>query len=77
MNAAHICHLILDSQQHNPIFHSPISENPKGIIDIGTGSGIWAKGMAERYTEAMVIGVDDVTKAWGCGGEGFELVHLR
>lgn len=55
MDAAHICHLILDSQKPKPLFHCPISENPKGIIDISKGSGIWAQEVAKRYTEAMVV----------------------
>lgn len=62
---------------------------------MGTGSWIWAKEVAKKYAEAMVVGVvlnpppgawvpancrfevDDVMRAWGYGGEVFELLHLR
>jgi methylase of polypeptide subunit release factors len=33
-------------------------ENPQRILDIGTGTGIWALDMADQYPEAEVIGVD-------------------
>jgi len=33
-------------------------ENPQRILDIGTGTGIWALDMADLYPEAEVIGVD-------------------
>lgn len=31
---------------------------PGRILDIGTGSGIWAMQMAEQYPESLVIGTD-------------------
>jgi trans-aconitate methyltransferase len=33
-------------------------EAPKGILDIGTGTGDWAIGMAEQYPHAEIIGTD-------------------
>ena len=32
--------------------------NPKRILDLGTGTGIWAIEMADQYPESMVIGID-------------------
>jgi hypothetical protein len=40
------------------LFIAPIVENPQKILDMGTGSGIWAIDVAEQYPSAEVIGVD-------------------
>jgi ubiquinone/menaquinone biosynthesis C-methylase UbiE len=37
---------------------APISEDPQKILDIGTGSGIWAIDMADKYPSASITGVD-------------------
>jgi SAM-dependent methyltransferase len=37
---------------------SPIGANPQRILDIGTGTGIWAMQVAELYPSAEVIGTD-------------------
>ncbi|KAL8734682.1 MAG: hypothetical protein Q9166_001338 [cf. Caloplaca sp. 2 TL-2023] len=36
---------------------APLS-NPKRILDIGTGTGIWAIEMAEQHPDSQVIGID-------------------
>lgn len=33
-------------------------DNPKKILDIGTGTGIWAMDMADEFPDATVIGTD-------------------
>ncbi|KAJ0310364.1 hypothetical protein COL516b_002164 [Colletotrichum fioriniae] len=38
--------------------HSAPLENPQRIIDVGTGTGIWAIDMGDEYPEAEIIGVD-------------------
>lgn len=48
MDIVHLVHLILDSRQPNPLFFSPIN-SPQNILDVGTGSGIWAKEVADRF----------------------------
>jgi trans-aconitate methyltransferase len=39
-------------------FHAPIADNPQDIIDIGTGTGMWAIEVAEKYPSASIIGTD-------------------
>ncbi|KAH0611894.1 uncharacterized protein H6S33_009946 [Morchella sextelata] len=49
----HIYLLMLKDELHL----APL-ENPQRILDLGTGTGIWAMDMAERYPSAEVIGTD-------------------
>jgi methylase of polypeptide subunit release factors len=37
---------------------APIGKQPQRILDIGTGTGIWAIDMADTYPSAEVIGTD-------------------
>lgn len=46
--------LLLGGELHK----APINPNPHKILDVGTGTGIWAIDMADRYPSAEVIGVD-------------------
>ncbi|GJN67126.1 hypothetical protein PLICBS_001150 [Purpureocillium lilacinum] len=40
------------------LFIAPIVNSPQRILDLGTGSGIWAIDMADQYPSAKIIGVD-------------------
>ncbi|KAF5020048.1 hypothetical protein F66182_7929 [Fusarium sp. NRRL 66182] len=42
----------------NRLHLAPIPDYPHKILDLGTGSGIWAIDMAEQHPSATVIGVD-------------------
>ncbi|KAI8667759.1 hypothetical protein NCS55_00798700 [Fusarium keratoplasticum] len=46
--------MLLDNKLHL----SPLPKYPKTILDLGTGTGIWAVDMAELYPSARIIGVD-------------------
>jgi len=58
MELSHLVLFILDSEQENQYFHSPIGKNPQNILDVGAGDGTWAIEIADKYPEASVIGVD-------------------
>ncbi len=49
LEADHIAYKILDSQEGNPLFHSPISEKAQNILDCGTGNGSWALDVADNF----------------------------
>jgi cyclopropane fatty-acyl-phospholipid synthase-like methyltransferase len=49
----HLFTLMLGGKLHL----API-ENPHRILDVGTGTGIWALDIAEQYPEAEVLGTD-------------------
>ncbi|KAI1338850.1 S-adenosyl-L-methionine-dependent methyltransferase [Xylariaceae sp. FL0016] len=37
---------------------APIGDHPQKILDLGTGTGIWAVQMADQYPSAEVMGID-------------------
>ncbi|KZM20216.1 uncharacterized protein EKO05_0001102 [Ascochyta rabiei] len=50
----HICLLILDGELNL----APIPKNPMHVLDLGTGTGIWAIDFADKYPSADVLGTD-------------------
>jgi methylase of polypeptide subunit release factors len=38
-------------------FFAPV-KNPQRIVDMGTGTGIWALDVGDQYPEAHVVGID-------------------
>ncbi|KAK3377107.1 S-adenosyl-L-methionine-dependent methyltransferase [Lasiosphaeria ovina] len=39
-------------------FFAPIGDSPQKIIDLGTGTGIWAIEVADQFPSAEVLGID-------------------
>nr|KMM63933.1 UMTA protein [Coccidioides posadasii RMSCC 3488] len=52
-----IHHMLLTAME-GKLFLAPISSGVKRVIDLGTGTGIWAIDFGEKYPSAEVIGND-------------------
>lgn len=50
----HMCTLILENKLHL----APLGGNIQKVLDIGTGTGIWAIDFADEHPSASVIGTD-------------------
>ncbi len=44
--------------QDGHLFYAPIGDYPQKIIDLGTGTGIWAMEMGDKFPSASVLGLD-------------------
>ena len=42
----------------NALYRAPIDANPTAVLDVGTGSGIWASDFAEQHPDCQVLGID-------------------
>jgi len=40
------------------LYRAPIGDDPRRILDVGTGTGIWAIEMADKFPEAQIIAND-------------------
>ncbi|KAJ9317649.1 hypothetical protein DTO271D3_2115 [Paecilomyces variotii] len=50
----HVCRLVLGGY----LYRAPITQTPRRVLDIGTGTGIWAIDMADEFPNALIIGTD-------------------
>ncbi|KAI9743478.1 MAG: hypothetical protein M1818_002791 [Claussenomyces sp. TS43310] len=55
LDIAHHLYLVV---LRNRLFLAPIGDNPQKVLDVGTGTGIWAIDFADQYPSAEVIGFD-------------------
>lgn len=62
----HIVFTVMDSQEPNPLFRSPIGPDAKHIIDIGCGEASWAIDVSDQNPHVTVWGVDRFppSKTW-------------
>ncbi|KAK3389791.1 S-adenosyl-L-methionine-dependent methyltransferase [Podospora didyma] len=51
-------HALMLELTDGKLFHAPIGENPRKIIDIGTGTGMWAIEMGDQFPSAEILGLD-------------------
>lgn len=49
MSHFHTVNLLLDQDEENQFFRSPIGDNATHILDIGTGDGLWAVDVADAF----------------------------
>ncbi|OAF60584.1 hypothetical protein VC83_03466 [Pseudogymnoascus destructans] len=57
-NQLDIAHHLFLLTMGGRLFLAPIGDNPQNVLDIGTGTGIWALDFADQYPSARVTGFD-------------------
>lgn len=57
-NGLDIAHHFITRLKGDRLFEAPIKGAPSKVLDVGTGTGIWAIDMADAYPSAEVIGTD-------------------
>ncbi|KAI5463650.1 S-adenosyl-L-methionine-dependent methyltransferase [Mariannaea sp. PMI_226] len=58
LEAFDIAHTWMTMMMDDELYLAPIGDNPQRILDVGTGTGIWAIDMADKFPSAEVLGTD-------------------
>ena len=53
-----LMHQLIRITMRNQLFFAPINETNPKVLDVGTGTGIWAIEMGDEYPDAEIIGTD-------------------
>ncbi|KAK1979841.1 methyltransferase domain-containing protein [Colletotrichum cereale] len=57
-NREDMLHAMMLEVTNGRLYFAPIGENPQKIIDLGTGTGIWAIEMGDLFPSAVIHGID-------------------
>nr|RBQ84268.1 hypothetical protein FVER53263_06795 [Fusarium verticillioides] len=57
-NREDMLHAMMLEATDGRLFYAPVGDNPQRIADLGTGTGIWAIEIGEKYPSAEVLGLD-------------------
>ncbi|ORY70306.1 S-adenosyl-L-methionine-dependent methyltransferase [Pseudomassariella vexata] len=57
-NREDMLHAMMLEVTNGKLFFAPIGDYPQKILDLGTGTGIWAIEMGDKYASAEVTGID-------------------
>ncbi|EQK98866.1 hypothetical protein OCS_05417 [Ophiocordyceps sinensis CO18] len=57
-NGLDIAHHFITMLKGDRLFDAPLASPPSKVLDVGTGTGIWAIDMADAYPSAEIFGTD-------------------
>ncbi|KAH6645254.1 S-adenosyl-L-methionine-dependent methyltransferase [Truncatella angustata] len=57
-NREDMLHAMMMEVTDGKLFYAPVSEYPQKILDLGTGTGIWAMEVGDMFPSAQVTGLD-------------------
>ena len=75
MDMQHRCMFLASGSK---LFHAPL-ESPVRVLDLGTGTGIWAVELAEKFPQTDIYGVDlsPIQPSWAPRNVKFEIDDIE